>query len=323
MKAADGLNLSEGKWKSRVRVPEVEVVGTPRFRIAVLVAFGGQGEQRVGLVVHEVASHLVGPVCEAGGMFIVGGGKQNDRRIDGAGAYGEQARRVDGRIAAIGSRWRISPGAGVNHFHAGNSRAGAVRQQARNAGVCHQGDVGQMHNLPDAVDIGVGFGVNQAGIAVACIAANALRRDRVRFVALQAQRHRKGVNAKLADSVLNRLHARFVADWGERILLRMEGFGGIERRAESTRNRRRCSEIAMHVEEFFGAGVIRLHIGVGDGPLRGDAAFVLDQAEIFGAHAKHRGAVNLGLSSHAIDLLRVEVPTLLVLPGLFGVVTVM
>jgi hypothetical protein len=84
-----------------------------------------------------------------------------------------------------------APAAGTT----GNSCAGAVREEARDAGVCHQGDVGQMHNLPDAVDIGIGLGVNKAGITVARIAAERTSTPEDRFVALQSQRHGKGVDA--------------------------------------------------------------------------------------------------------------------------------
>jgi len=63
----------------------------------------------------------------------------------------------------------------VNDLDAGDSRACAVSQEARSPGVRHQSDVGQMHNLPDAIDIGIGLGVNEAGIAVAGVAANAPR----------------------------------------------------------------------------------------------------------------------------------------------------
>jgi hypothetical protein len=52
----------------------------------------------------------------------------------------------------------------------------------------------------------------------------------------------------------------------------MEWFSGIERGAEATGHGRGGAEVAVDVEELFRAGVVRLHIGVGDGPRRGDAA---------------------------------------------------
>ena len=94
--------------------------------------------------------------------------------------------------------------------------AGAVCQQPRDARVCHQGDVGQMHDLPDAVDIRIGFGVDQAWVAIAGIAADAFRGERVGLIALEAERNGKGVDAELANSFLDRLHPRFVGEGGDK-----------------------------------------------------------------------------------------------------------
>jgi len=74
VEAADGLDLAEGKWIGGVGVFEVEVVGAPGLGVGVVVGFGGESEEGVGLVVHEVAADLIGAVGEAGGVFVVGGG---------------------------------------------------------------------------------------------------------------------------------------------------------------------------------------------------------------------------------------------------------
>ncbi len=84
----------------------------------------------------------------------------------------------------------------------------------------------------------------------------------------------------------------------------------------------RRAEIAVDVEEFFGASVVRLHIGIGDGPRGRDAAFVPNDTEVFGPHAEHSSTVNLGLSPDEIGLLRVQWVAFLILPGLLGVVAV-
>ena len=76
------------------------------------------------------------------------------------------------------------------------------------------------------------------------------------------------------------------------------------------------------MEEFFGAGVIGLQIGVGDGPCRRDAALVVDDSEVLGAHAKHGCAVDLCLSAYKVGLLRVQVFAIFILPGFFGVIAV-
>jgi hypothetical protein len=84
----------------------------------------------------------------------------------------------------------------------------------------------------------------------------------------------------------------------------VKGLCGVERGAESARTAGRIAEIAVDMEELFRAGVVRLHIGVGDGPCRRDAAAVLDNAEVFRAHAEHCSPVDLGLASDVIGLLR-------------------
>ena len=132
----------------------------------------------------------------------------------------------------------------------------------------------------------------------------------------------KGVDAQFANVILDRLHARFVGEGRIGVFTGMKGFGGIEGGAISAGDRGCGAQVAVDVEEFFGAGVVRFHIGVGDGPSRRDAAFMMDDAEIFGAHAKQGGAVNLGLSADEVGLLRVQRVAFLVLPRLFGVVAV-
>jgi hypothetical protein len=49
---------------------------------------------------------------------------------------------------------------------------------------------------------------------------------------------------------------------------------------------------------------------------------VLDDAKILSPHAEHGGAVDFGLPSDEVGLLRVKFPAFLVLPCLFGVVSV-
>ena len=68
------------------------------------------------------------------------------------------------------------------NFYGSDGRAGGIGDESENAGVGEQGDVGEMHDLADAVDVGVRFGVDEAGVAVAGVAADALagRRDRLR-----------------------------------------------------------------------------------------------------------------------------------------------
>jgi hypothetical protein len=71
VKAADGLDLTEGEGVVGIGVADVEVVGAPGLGVGVGVFDGGEGEERVGLVIHEVAANLVGAVGEAGGVLVV------------------------------------------------------------------------------------------------------------------------------------------------------------------------------------------------------------------------------------------------------------
>ena len=96
----------------------------------------------------------------------------------------------------------------------------------------------------------------------------------------------------------------------------------VKRRSISAGHRGRSAQVAVDMKKLFGAAIERLHIGVGDGPRGRDSPFVLNHAEVFGPHAEHRGAVDLGLATHEIRLLGMERFAVLVLPGLFGVVTI-
>jgi hypothetical protein len=89
VEAADGLDLAEGEGVVGVGVAEVEVVGAPGFHVAVAVGDGGEGEEGVGLVVHEVAADLVGGVGEAGGVLVVGGLEEEDGGVYGACTDGD------------------------------------------------------------------------------------------------------------------------------------------------------------------------------------------------------------------------------------------
>jgi hypothetical protein len=115
-----------------------------------------------------------------------------------------------------------------------------------------------------------------------------------------------------------------VARWPgqDRDILGVEGFGGIERGAESARYRGCGTEIAVDMEEFFRAGVVGFHIGVRDGPCGRDAALVMDDAEVLGAHPEHCSSVDLGLSSDKIGLLWMKFVALLILPGLLRVIAI-
>src|ERR1700722_8548217 len=153
-----------------------------------------------------------------------------------------------------------------------------------------------MHYLADAVDVGVRFGVDQAWVAVAGVAANAFGFDEVGGVTLETERDGKGVVAELLDVVVNGLHARLAGERGERVGFGVDGFGGIGAGEVVV-------EMAMCGEELFGAAVIGFEVGVSEWPRGRDAALVMEDAEIFGTETEERGAVDLGLATDEIGLL--------------------
>ncbi len=95
----------------------------------------------------------------------------------------------------------------------------------------------------------------------------------------------------------------------------MEGFGGVWAGEVVV-------EVAVGGEELFGTGVVGLEVGVGERPCGGDAAFVMEDAEVLGTEAEEGGTVDLGLAADVVGLLGVEGVVVLVEPDVFGVVAV-
>jgi hypothetical protein len=172
-----------------------------------------------------------------------------------------------------------------------------------------------MHDLANAIDVGVRFGVDEAGVAVAGVATDAFGFEGVDGVTFEAERNGEGMVAEFFYIIVNRLHARFAGERREGIRLGVEGFGGVGAGQV-------VIEIAVGGEEFFGTAVVGLEIGVGERPCRGDAVFVMEDAEVLGAEAEERGTVDLGLASDEVGLLRVERLIVLVEPDVLSVVTV-
>src|ERR1700722_12931431 len=106
-----------------------------------------------------------------------------------------------------------------------------------------------MHDLTDAVNVGVGFCVNKARIAVACVAADALRCDRIRGVSLQTKWDGKWMVAEFPDVVLNLLHAGLVGQCWKRIGFGVKWLGEV-RAAEV------FVEITVGTEELLSTAVV-------------------------------------------------------------------
>ena len=95
-------------------------------------------------MVHKVAAYLVRAVSKPVGVLVVGRGKQDHRRVDRAGAYGEKACSIDRGVAVVRCRRSIGLGgfgrravrftaAGVDDLHRGDCGASAVGKEAGNA----------------------------------------------------------------------------------------------------------------------------------------------------------------------------------------------
>ena len=60
-----------------------------------------------------------------------------------------------------------------------------------------------MHDLPDAIDVGIGLGVDEAGYPSQVSQRTHLEASGVGFVALQPERDGKGMDAELAHGVFD------------------------------------------------------------------------------------------------------------------------
>ncbi len=168
MKAADGLDGAHGKVVFAVGVAEVEVVGAPGLRVTVVVTIKAEGEESIGLVVHEVAAHHVGAVVGEAARVLVGGGLQEERGgVDGSTADGDDVAEVGGEFG------KIVNGTVVLNFDANNGGSCWICDYFSYFCFGEKRDIRKMHDLADAIDVGVGFGVNEAWIAVAGVAADA------------------------------------------------------------------------------------------------------------------------------------------------------
>ena len=125
-----------------------------------------------------------------------------------------------------------------------------------------------MHDLTDAIDVRVGFGVDETGVAIAGVATDALGFQGVGGIALETQGHGEGVVAKFFYVVVDGLHAGFAGERGEWVGLGVEGL----RRVGTAEI---IVEVAVSGEEFFGACVVGLEVGIGEGPCGGDSALVM------------------------------------------------
>src|SRR5712691_10570804 len=84
-------------------------------------------------------------------------------------------------------------------------------------GIRQQSHIGKTQRGVHAEYLGVGFGIDEAGIAVTRIAANALAGMKVLLVSLQAEGRMEWFQSKPFEVVTELLNARLVADGRVRI----------------------------------------------------------------------------------------------------------
>ena len=115
VEATHRLDLAQWKRIGGVGILQVKIVRAPRLCVGVLVPLRCDCEERVRLVIHEVPSHLVGPIREAVWVLVVRGRKENHSRIDCSRADTEEVRGIGdcfterGRRRVIRARGRDGP----------------------------------------------------------------------------------------------------------------------------------------------------------------------------------------------------------------------
>jgi len=244
--------------------------------------------------------HHVRAVGQPVGVSVVGAHQKERGRVDGAAAYGDYVTaEARGLARAVDLR--------LDGLDGGPGRAG---EEPRDLGAGDQRNVRQVHDLADAVDVGVGFCVHEAGVAVARVAADASALQGIPLVPLQAERARKGPEAELPQIVLDLLHARLVGDCRIRVLLASRRLGRVE------------ALLAVNAVKPLRLGVIGLEHVVRDGPCGGDAALVVKDGEVFLAQSKQRRAVDLGVPTHPVSRSRVKIPAFAIGPHVPRVVPV-
>src|ERR671923_1774304 len=112
--------------------------------------------------------------------------------------------------------------------------------------MCEQGDIGMRKRWIHTDNLSVRLGVDQAGKAIAGVAADAAALVGVLFIEHDTERRMKRPQAKTGEIVTELLHARLVAD--RRMRIRSAGwrFSGI------------LAPLAVDMVELLGLGVIRL-----------------------------------------------------------------
>ena len=104
----------------------VEVVEPQRLLVDRVVALGAEGRDRLGVVEHVVAAHLVRPVRQPVRVLVIGRAEQDLGAVGGAGGDDHDVAGVDLTLAAAG------------HHHPGHRAAGGIGFQPGHLGPADQ-----------------------------------------------------------------------------------------------------------------------------------------------------------------------------------------
>src|SRR6266545_2981218 len=174
--------------------------------------------------------------------------------------------------------------------------------------MCEQGDIGMCERWIYTDNLGVRLGVDQAGKAVAGVAADAAALVGILFIEHDAERRVKRPQAETGEIVIELLHARLVADRRMRIRCAGWRFSGI------------LTSLAVDLIKLLGPGVIRLQIFVREGPRRRDSAVVANLPEILSAEPEQGSAEKLRVAADVVVCVRVQLFAVPVTPHFLGLV---
>ena len=141
-------------------------------------------------------------------------------------------------------------------------------------GLRHQGDIGRRQGRAHADDLGVRFGVHQAGKAIARVAPDADAAMAVLLVEEDTGWGRGGVIASLLQVVVQFLDTRLMRDRWEQIGRTGRRLGGVG------------VAPSMDLIEMFGLGIVGLQVVIGDRPGRRNPVVVVEFSKILLAQAK-------------------------------------
>ena len=272
----------------------VEVVEPQRLLVDRVVALGAEGRDRLGVVEHVVAAHLVRPVRQPVRVLVIGRAEQDLGAVGGAGGDDHDVAGVHLALAAAG------------HHHPGHRAAGGIGFQPGHLGPADQRHVLTAEDGPDRDHLGVGLGVHQARVAITPGAADAGAARPVGLVQQDPARRVERVPAALGQAIGDLLEPRLMRDRRPRVLLRPVALGRV------------LAVIPVHLVQLLGRRVPRLEVVVGQRPGRGDPVDVLDLAEVLGPQPVQGRAVHLGGPADEVVHLGLERLAVPVEPGVLG-----